>query len=402
MNFRWATVFVTASITCAQSQSGIVTGKVLDSRHLPVTAATVCLQAEDGRQRISQKTDSDGAYRFAVQSGNYTIRLEGEPDAASVTVSGGQVATLNLVQKQVEFFDEPQFSIAGVTDNTYRGGHGSDNVLRSSEDLAKATASLASKDSNGKVLKQLEHPLEDLKALQQAAELDPTEANLFDLGTELLSHRAAQAAAAVFKKGVRLFPNSSRMLLGLASSKYELGSYDAASTDFFRATDIVPSERTPYLFLAKVKAREITTSPGYEERMERFAKLNPADALANYYYAVCLKQVRTNEARALLQKAIALDPHMADAYLGLGEMQASDGNHAQAIDSYRKAIDQAPSLEEAHYRLSEAYRITGDRAGAEREIAIYNKLARESAEKVEHERREVQQFVIGLRQANKP
>ena len=41
-----------------------------------------------------------------------------------------------------EFFDEPQFTVAGVTQATNSGGHGSDTVLRTTEALAKATASL--------------------------------------------------------------------------------------------------------------------------------------------------------------------------------------------------------------------------------------------------------------------
>jgi hypothetical protein len=48
-----------------------------------------------------------------------------------------------------EFFDEPQFTVAGVTQATNSGGHGSDTVLRTTEALAKATVSL-SKESPGR------------------------------------------------------------------------------------------------------------------------------------------------------------------------------------------------------------------------------------------------------------
>ena len=43
---------------------------------------------------------------------------------------------------QPEFFDEPQFTVAGVTDVTNLGGHGSNTVLRTKEALAKDVASL--------------------------------------------------------------------------------------------------------------------------------------------------------------------------------------------------------------------------------------------------------------------
>ena len=42
----------------------------------------------------------------------------------------------------MEFFDKPNFTIAGVTDWTAVGGHGSDSALRTSEDLARETLTL--------------------------------------------------------------------------------------------------------------------------------------------------------------------------------------------------------------------------------------------------------------------
>ena len=42
----------------------------------------------------------------------------------------------------MEFSDKPNFTIAGVTDWTAVGGHGSDSALRTSEDLARETLTL--------------------------------------------------------------------------------------------------------------------------------------------------------------------------------------------------------------------------------------------------------------------
>src|SRR5580693_8975545 len=41
-----------------------------------------------------------------------------------------------------QYYDEPNFIVAGVADPTARGGHGSDPVSHSADTLAKATASL--------------------------------------------------------------------------------------------------------------------------------------------------------------------------------------------------------------------------------------------------------------------
>jgi len=95
------------------------------------------------------------------------------------------------------YFDEPQFIVAGVTDASQHGGHGSDPVLRSAESLAKETASLRTGSSPADAAERQGNALEAARQYQRAAELDPSEANLFNWGTELLTHRAAEQAGAV-------------------------------------------------------------------------------------------------------------------------------------------------------------------------------------------------------------
>jgi tetratricopeptide (TPR) repeat protein len=226
------------------------------------------------------------------------------------------------------------------------------------------------------------------------AELDPSEPNLFDWGTELLKHGAPQPAAEVFARGVRLFGRSARMTLGLATAYYAGGEYEKAKEWFFKAVDLEPNDPGPYEFLGKVQRREITEDPGYQERLARFVRLQPGNARANYYYAASLcDQHNYGEARPLLLKAVRLDPHFGNAYLQLGIIAR---NRLEAMGDFQKAIKAEPDLEEAHYRLAEAYRVSGDAEKAKVEMAIYQRLSKESNERVERERAERQRFVIGL------
>ena len=289
-----------------------------------------------------------------------------------------------------EFFDQPTFIVAGVTDSSNRGGHGSDVILRSSEALTKATASLGKVD-------QRADPLETVREFEWRALQAPAEQNLFDWGAELLAHRAYDPAIEVFTRGKSRYPQSTRMLLGLAVAYYAKGSYDQAAQRFCAATDINPSDPGPYLFLAKAQA--IADSQGYLERTARFAKLQPANAWANYHYAVALwkQKAAGAEARALLESALQLDPGLALAHLQLGIIDASEKKFTEAIARYQKAIAIDPSLEEAHYRLAQAYLRTGEPTKAHQEFEIHDRLAKESAAAADRERREVQQFVIQLR-----
>jgi tetratricopeptide (TPR) repeat protein len=288
------------------------------------------------------------------------------------------------------YFDEPDFIVAGVADPSAHGGHGSDPVFRSAESLAKATAGLragAVSDAN---------PLEAVRELQRAAEADPSEPNLFNWGAELLTHRASDQAVEVFSRGHRLFPRSTRTLLGLAVALYSRGTYDQAAQAFFDAADLDPADPAPYLFLGKVSSGSITGAPGYATRMERFARLRPDNAWANYYYAATLART-SPRTRELLERAVRLDPKLGEAFLMLGTLYTDEENLPKAVDAYRRAIEVNPEIEEAHYRLAMAYRKTGETKKAQKELELYQQLQKQSAEAQEHERSEIQQFVFGLK-----
>lgn len=296
-----------------------------------------------------------------------------------------------------EYFDEPQFTVAGVTDNTYRGAHGSDVPLRSMEALTKAAAALKQGTADNSAAEADERagkPLEAVRAYQRAAEADPSEANLFDWGTELLVHRAPEPAAQVFERAHRLYPGSVRLLLGLAVAFYASGHFDQAARRFFEACDVNPTDPQPYLFLGKAQDRAITESDGYLDRLARFARLHPDDAEANYYYAVALWKRHDQRAKSLLEKSIELDAKLAVAHLQLGTFYADQGNYAQAIPEYLKAIASNYDLEEAHYRLSRAYNATGETAKGQEQLKAYQELSKRSAEAAQREREQIQQFVV--------
>lgn len=308
----------------------------------------------------------------------------------------------NTAPREPEYFDEPRFTVAGVTDNTYRGAHGSDTPLRSTEALTKATAALKETGPQNSVADEDERqgkPLDAVREYERAAEADPSEPHLFDWGTELLVHGAPQPAAEVFDKGHRLYAASVRMLLGLAAALYAHGDYDQAARRFFEACDLNPSDPVPYLFLAKVQNRAIADADGYLERLARFAKLHPDDSRANYYYAVALSSRQADDARVrtLLEKSIELDPNFGVAHLQLGIIYSDEANYSAGISEYLKAVASNPELEEAHYRLSQAYTATGEKSRAQEELKIYKELSTRAAEAAERERQRLQQFVVTLR-----
>ena len=354
------------------------------------------------------------------------LRAHGQCQPLSATSTVQSSSPQHPATAQPEFFDEPQFTVAGVTDTTNLGGHGSNTVARTKDALAKDVVSLGSPSvhadpvnapgggagagtikEGGSIEKN--DPLETVREYQRAAETNPSESNFFNWGAELLVHRAIEPAIEVFTKGNRLFPKSSRMLVGLGVAWYASGSNDHAAQRLCEASDLNPSDPNPYLFLGKIQSVETTQSEGLVQRLARFASLQPENAQANYYYAVGLWKQRkspddatsTAKVESLLKKSVRIDPKLGAAYLQLGVLCSDRKDFPSAIDAYQKAVEASASLpeqeQEAHYRLAQVYRRTGEKVKAQQELQLYDQLAKQSAEQIERERHEVRQFVYTLR-----
>jgi len=234
-----AITFCAPGMVHAQSQSTTVSatlqGSVRDSGGRPVAGATIHLQAKDGPQIVSARSDATGSYHLSgLREGIYVLRVEktgyrqvsinpcviGPNEAKRVdltleapNVSQAQSATPNKSGAgSPEFYDEPQFTVAGVTDGTNLGGHGSNTVVRTRESLAKdvVTLGLSAEKSqvtgpltatNSSAPAQPIPPLQDqaaqhhlrgdiaeksgdslaaVREYQKAAELDPSEPNFCD------------------------------------------------------------------------------------------------------------------------------------------------------------------------------------------------------------------------------
>jgi tetratricopeptide (TPR) repeat protein len=443
-----------------------VGGTVRNSAGEPVADASVFLEEKGSSTPVATKTNAAGAFLLAAtHAGTYSLRAAKSgfrsAVAESLTLAPEDKKHVDLVldplpptnstSAPMEFKDEPNFTVAGVTDWSNLGLHGSDTTARTSEALAKETLALKSGDpekastSTGKgrydlalayqakgdfaqarqqvrkllaaadeaeghrllgdLDEQLDDPLEAVREFEQAARMDPSEQNYFEWGSELLLHRAAKPAVEVFTKGSSAHPNSARMLAGLGAALYSVGSYDDAARRLCDAADLRPVDAAPYLFLGKIEKATSAPLPCSEEKLARFVRDQPGNALANYYYAISLQKrnkgsenpASVQQTEALLEKAVAIDPKLDEAYLRLGVLHFARGDFQPAICAYKQAIEINPSLAEAYYRLGLTYQRIGEKTKAQEEFQTYKQVQETEAAEIERQRRELRQFLIILK-----
>jgi tetratricopeptide (TPR) repeat protein len=557
-------------------QEAQVEGTVRDSEGKAVAGASVLLLGEDQSPAAETRTNAGGAFVFlAVRAGKYTVRIEksesrdavesslnlvpaekkhcdlvvrgaGESSASSASTSSdassaassspssssASTSSASKASSAIELDDRPNFVVAGVTDSTGSGGHGSETRMRTGEVLAKETLNLQAGESKGvpsaaggsagheahaaesvlraallqnlrsfdanhelgefylhrekcreavpllerayqvnsgdhknafelalafkacgelaqargqlnrmlasekelgkpdeadlrRVLgdvdEKLEDPLEAVREYERAAGLDASEQNYFAWGAELLLHRAVAPALEVFGRGVRLHPDSARMLAGLGAALYTSGSVEEAAERLCAASDLIhpdlrpdsrpdppsnlPSDSAPYLFLGEMQEVTSTPLPCAERKLARFAQDQPENAFANYYYALALwKRERgtqnpdtLRQVEALLQKSSAIDPQLDLAYLQLGNLYFARGAFQEAVAAYEKAVAANPLGSEAHYRLGLTYKRIGEGAKAQREFEEYKQLDKTETAAIERQRRELRQFLVVLK-----
>lgn len=418
-------------VLAAQGPGGGVQGTVVDASGKPVDQALVRLQPSGSSSPVETRTNAAGVFSFAaVPSGPYRINAsKAEVQSISETVDGsspppGQPVRLVLkanakTAQTMEFADQPNFSVAGVTDWTAVGGHGSDATLRTSEDLARETAALKNAQPGDKpalnsataarhrqFAEDYEKAGDSLAAVheyEQAVRLDPSEQNYFSWGSELLLHRAIWQAAEVFRQGNRAYPTSARMLTGLGTALFAVDRYVEAAESLCAASDLQPAEWVPYSFMGRVSIASAEPLPCVEPRLARFAQQHPQNATADYLYAMALlkrldhaSSPELQPVRALLEKAVASDPRCAEAWLRLGILAAGDHHMQEAMRDYQKAIDADPQLGEAHYRLGLAYDRSGLKSEAQQEFRSHDDIEARQAAAVEKQRKDVKQFLVVL------
>ena len=199
--------------------SASLRGVIRDSSGKPVAGVIIQLKGKESAQTQTVHSDSQGTYSFAtVQGGVYSLRAEmtgySVAEIASVFLAPNEEkhVDLNLApqsassqgspSQQPEFFDQPSFTVAGVTDTTSLGGHGSDTVVRTRETLAKETVTL------GKTAGSENRSASDAeKTLRANAEREPAsfESN-YRLGKALVENGEAGEAIVYLERARTLKP----------------------------------------------------------------------------------------------------------------------------------------------------------------------------------------------------
>jgi tetratricopeptide (TPR) repeat protein len=148
----------------------------------------------------------------------------------SIPVTAAQQASPppgNDSAQAIQFSDEPNFTVAGITDWTAVGGHGSDSTLRTSEDLARETLTL--KPDGSSAAQPAKEPVEAESKLRAALAASP--------GTFAANHQlgAFYLQAGRFRESIPLLQAAYQLDPANRGNEYDLALADQANGDLPQA-----------------------------------------------------------------------------------------------------------------------------------------------------------------------
>lgn len=370
-----------------------IEGKVRNSVGEAVAGAKVRLLKSEHAVLAETTTRMDGSFSFSGSvAGIYTVKAEkaewGEALARAISISGGESKHIEIVlgkkngdddtsvdgsegsdssAGRMEFDDQPNFTIAGVTDWSNVGLHGSGTELQTSEALARDTRKLdvgaATDEAFGNV------PRESEAQLRAQAEKDP--------GSFEANHKLGEFYGYTHKyaEAIPVLEAARRIDSGNLVNSYELALAYILSGDLPQAREI---QRTIF---SEGKSAEAHRRAGMlDERLgdplgavreyERAAQL---DGSATNYFSwgsELLVHRAVEPAVEVFTKGARMHPDAAHLLLGLGAALYAKGSYDAAAENLCMAADLQPGLDASYDFLGKI-----EKASADTYACSFGKLA---------------------------
>jgi predicted Zn-dependent protease len=243
------------------------------------------------------------------------------------------------------------------------------------------------------------HLPEALTHFQAAAQMNPSDANLYALDVELLRHWTWPEAIKVANFAAERFPTSTHFKVAAGIGYYANGSYKDAIRVFSGLLQTDPNNATYADLLGRSCSLLAEGENAGCVEIYNFAERHPGNAVTTTYAAVAIMHEPTekhdlDKAGTLLHAAIAADPKYAEAWFQMGALEQVQLHWKESAAALEQSIALRPTFAEAHYRLSRAYAHLGRREEAQREIALHQTYSQQAKDSLNARMQEVMTFIL--------
>ncbi len=369
------------ALACFAAGDYLRTGKVLDSlMPVPQERAEFYLLLALNRRALGETAQAQEALREVLPL------LAAQPEAHE------QVAMLlfeaGLFQEAIPILQEAVRRFPDSVPALQNLARAELQVGRLDQSLGHAQRALSLQETAeahllvADLLEASKKPLEALEHYQAAVKLDPSENNFAALGYEFLSHWNWKEAESVFAFGLKRFPRSWRLRIGVGAAFLGQNEYEKASQYFLQYIELRPEDPLGYHFLSQSFPEAAESFDRAVQQFDRFHKANPNNPWAAYYRTLAsfrsklrgLNALSDQESIELLQSAVRQKPDLVEAHFLLGEIYFGERRWVEAVSAYESAIRHDPEHMEAHYKLGLCLQRVGQTERAREELKRFQEL----------------------------
>jgi Flp pilus assembly protein TadD len=221
--------------------------------------------------------------------------------------------------------------------------------------------------------------LQAMELLAKARRLAPQNPDvIFLMGRLSMLENYFEDAIQLLEKGIELAPKRPDLHAALGESYFNAGNVDKAIQEFRTLIKLDPSAGS-YNFMG-LCYRHLGRFGEAKKYFLEGLELDPknADCLYNLGY-IANRQGDHQSAKKYLGLAIESDPNYADALYELASVKMSEKKFEEAIPLLRRSLKQTRKHGEVYYKLAAAERATHQKEAAERDLRIFETLAKEPA-----------------------
>ncbi|HEV2494528.1 MAG TPA: tetratricopeptide repeat protein [Terriglobia bacterium] len=219
--------------------------------------------------------------------------------------------------------------------------------------------------------------LQGLEVLLRAHKLAPENTDvIFLMGRLSMQQSYYEDAIQLLEQGVKIAPKRADLRAALGESYFTAGKVDKAKEEFQTLLALEPSARSyAFMGLCYRHLGKFDEAKKYFEEGLKKDPQNPA-CLFNLGY-IANKQGDQTGAEKLLERAIQAAPDYDDALFELASVKMSQRKFSEAVPLLRRCTKLALHPAEAYYKLATAERTLHQTQAAERDMKIFETLARD-------------------------
>lgn len=249
----------------------------------------------------------------------------------------------------------------------------------------------------GDVEEKLGNFMSAVKHYQKAAQINPSEANLYALVLEFLRHWTWDAAETNAAYAAQRYPASTRLQLALGVAFYGDKRFPEAAKVFDGLLQNDPGNSL-YADMLGRTCGEIAGGNPDCDTLVSFSNHHLDNPSATFYAA---RQILgrphsasdLEEAERLLKRATSGNPKLAGAWYQYGLLESERNQWPQCARMLERAVALQPDLASAHYQLANAYGHLGRESDRKRELALFQTYSRQEKERVDTEVRRMTVFL---------